>query len=209
MIHAALDKIVARAPMAMPRPMPPLEATSRIAAMWDTAGWVFFKRGDAAQAVPWLESSWHLTYMGEVAEHLGDAFAKAGRTDDAAIAYAWAVDADQPAPAAQAKLSAIAGERLEAIRRTARERLEASRTLSFASPASEAGEVLVVYEVRGRPVIVEAAPPTTLGADAIQALRSLTIPVMSPDQRPYRLARRGKLACADGRCTLTWLTPRR
>jgi hypothetical protein len=82
--------------------------------------------------------------------------------------------------------------------------------MSFSGPASATGEVVVVYEMSGRPVSVEPTPSATPGADVIQAVRSLTVPVTAPpDKRAYRLARTGKVACADSRCTLTWLTPAR
>lgn len=207
LIDAALDKVVASTtPASLAAQLPAIEATEQIGAMWDTAGWIRFKQGDAAGAVPWLDAAWQITNRAEVAEHLGDALARLERTEEAAIAYTWASDSANPTTGAIAKHTASTGQRVAEIRRIAAERFNATQRLSFAGAATGSGEVLVVYDRAGRPLTVQALGPAVPPA-AVEALRSQTIPVTAPpDGRPYRLARKATLSCADGSCTLIWST---
>lgn len=58
------------------------------AAITDSLGWAWVKRGDLAQGIPLLEeASQKEPGMGEISEHLGDAYWMAGRRIDAR--YAW------------------------------------------------------------------------------------------------------------------------
>ncbi|MCA9564695.1 MAG: tetratricopeptide repeat protein, partial [Myxococcales bacterium] len=60
----------------------------------DSLGWVFYMRGDFQSAIEWLELA-NQNSPGDsvLLEHLGDAYAAAGRTEEAAAVYRRAIEA--------------------------------------------------------------------------------------------------------------------
>ena len=62
-----------------------------MAAYWDTRGWIYFLRGDSANAESYIESSWRLYPSTAVGDHLAQVYEKTGRRDEAIRTYAMAV----------------------------------------------------------------------------------------------------------------------
>jgi tetratricopeptide (TPR) repeat protein len=67
-----------------------------LAAEWDTLGWVKFREGDFEGASKYLESAWLLMQTPVIGDHLGQAFAKLGKKQQAANAFASASSALGP-----------------------------------------------------------------------------------------------------------------
>jgi tetratricopeptide (TPR) repeat protein len=55
-----------------------------LAASWDTLGWIKFRQGDAATALPYLQASWDLAQGSAVGEHLVEVDEKLGKPQKAA-----------------------------------------------------------------------------------------------------------------------------
>lgn len=64
-----------------------------IAAYWDNRGWIYFLRGDNANAESYIQASWRLYPSTAVGDHLGQVLEKTARREDALRTYAMAVAA--------------------------------------------------------------------------------------------------------------------
>jgi Flp pilus assembly protein TadD len=60
-------------------------------AVLDSMGWVRFRRGDAAGAVPPLERAYDISHDADIASHWGEALWAAGRHEDARKVWAEAL----------------------------------------------------------------------------------------------------------------------
>jgi tetratricopeptide (TPR) repeat protein len=61
--------------------------TFQLSLTWDTLGWVYFQQGDSKRAEPLVKAAWLLGEDSAVAKHLGEIYAKEGKTQMAAKAY--------------------------------------------------------------------------------------------------------------------------
>jgi tetratricopeptide (TPR) repeat protein len=64
-----------------------LRVTFQLSLTWDTLGWVYFQQGDSKRAEPLVKAAWLLGEDSVVAKHLGEIYAKEGKTQMAAKAY--------------------------------------------------------------------------------------------------------------------------
>jgi tetratricopeptide (TPR) repeat protein len=62
-------------------------ATYYLAGVWDTLGWVYFRRGMYSDALPYLRSAWLLSQDPTDGYHLGQLYEKLGKTQDAIHTY--------------------------------------------------------------------------------------------------------------------------
>jgi tetratricopeptide (TPR) repeat protein len=184
------------------------EITGYLGAMWDTAGWVAYKRGDSDTALAWLRAAWQLSEASDIAEHFGDVLAGAKRTDDAATAYAGALGREPGRSSARQKLAALAPDRAVNASDAERASIAARTIVLTGGPISEwKGDLDVAHDRAGRVVDVTArgeAPTAVL--DAVRAAR---VPFRAPpDNRPYRLERRVSVTCpGNAPCTAVLWRP--
>jgi tetratricopeptide (TPR) repeat protein len=83
-----------------------LEADSLNSSYLDTYGWILFKKGKYAEALPYIQRAVELGDVSAVVlEHLGDAYAKTGRMDEAKKYWSMALEKDQTNSALKAKLA--------------------------------------------------------------------------------------------------------
>lgn len=85
------------------------EETARLAAAWDTLGWVRYRQGRLAEAERWIAAAEQVCPGALVSEHLGRVLEAAGRGAEAAQAYARAC-AREPTSPARPRLAALVGE---------------------------------------------------------------------------------------------------
>jgi tetratricopeptide (TPR) repeat protein len=76
-------------------------------AVWDTRGWVDFKRSDLDAAEKYVVPAWEAGGSGDEAEHLGDIADKRGKRDDAINYYVLSLLSEEPSLTARAKLTAL------------------------------------------------------------------------------------------------------
>jgi Tfp pilus assembly protein PilF len=71
-------------------------AAPRNAAILDSLGWVLYRQGHAAEALPYLTEAYSDDRDGDIAAHLGEVLWRLGRTDEAQQTWsaASAIDAD-------------------------------------------------------------------------------------------------------------------
>jgi tetratricopeptide (TPR) repeat protein len=187
-----------------------------LAPYWDTLGWVYFVRGDAARAVPLVEAAWRLGQHGEVGDHLAQIYEKLGRRQDAIRTYALALAAERPPPDTRDRLARLIGDKakIDDVVNAHRAELTDARTVPIGTTATAAktartADFLVLFS---SPSLVENVKFVS-GDAALQpldeAIRKASYGPMFPDGVPARILRRGIVACAppDGRCSLTFVRP--
>jgi hypothetical protein len=64
-----------------------LIVSNRLAADWDTLGWVHFRLGNLDKAEKYLKAAWTVTQDTIIGEHLGQVYEKLGKRQQAARAY--------------------------------------------------------------------------------------------------------------------------
>jgi tetratricopeptide (TPR) repeat protein len=87
--------------------MQDLGTVNLLFAVWDTRGWVEFKRGDSELAEKYILPAWQAGGSGDEAEHLGEIYEKRGKRDQAIDYYTQALVAETPSSDARAKLTAL------------------------------------------------------------------------------------------------------
>jgi len=70
-----------------------LAVSNRLAAYWDTLGWVHFGLGNLSEAERYLKAAWTVTQDAVIGDHLGQVFEKLGKKQQAAHAYRLALQA--------------------------------------------------------------------------------------------------------------------
>jgi tetratricopeptide (TPR) repeat protein len=150
----------------------------RISFMLDTAGWILYREGKAADAEPYLRSAYAITPRADMSLHLSVLLAKTGRVDDSVKFLAEALsrpNLDRLASAeARRELAKAVGGDAE---------LDA-RCKQFTAPQSgevQRAKVTVLVDSHGK--ILEAAPAGSAGsADIVADTKLLTLtPISWPD----------------------------
>ena len=187
-----------------------LDVVRSLSAYWDTLGWVYFARGDAARAERLVEAAWLLDQHAEVGDHLAQIYQKLGRSEDAIRTYALAVAADRPSDEIRQRLVNIAGERkTEFLVETHRPELTKSRTVAIpgTGPSGKSADFLVLFS---SPAVVENVRFVG-GDEALRPLgdliRKAAFKRMFPDDQQAKILRRGVLACGAASCDFTLLPP--
>ena len=75
--------------------------------IWDTKGWIEFKRGDLDAAEQYINAAWQASGSGTIGEHLGEIYEKQGKREQAIHAYIQALAGDTPSDTARARLTAL------------------------------------------------------------------------------------------------------
>jgi len=70
-----------------------LPVSNRLAAYWDTLGWVHYGLGNLNEAERYLKAAWTVTQDAVIGDHLGQVYAKLGKKQQAARAYRLALQA--------------------------------------------------------------------------------------------------------------------
>ena len=87
--------------------MQDLGTVNLLFAVWDTRGWVEFKRGDIDSAEKYILPAWQAGGAGDEAEHLGEIYEKRGKREQAIDYYILSLISESPSSDARAKLAAL------------------------------------------------------------------------------------------------------
>ena len=179
----------------------------RMAAYWDTRGWIYFLRGDNSHALSYIEAAWSLRAEPTIGDHLGQLYEKLSRAEDAVTTYAMAIaSADQPTRSrivvddvddAKERLARLTHR--EADQRVEKARAELARrsTMSvanegalsasadFAVRLSAAGKAAEFHQLNGDQSLARVA-------DLLPAAK---LPVALPESSEVQLPLRGTLTC--------------
>jgi tetratricopeptide (TPR) repeat protein/transglutaminase-like putative cysteine protease len=189
-----------------------LGVVNALASYWDTLGWVFFAKGDLAQAERYVAASWRLSQHPEVGDHLAQIYEKHGRTADAIAQYAAALAGENPAQLVREHLAALAGPDVkpDALVSQHKRDLDAARTFTTTVKAA-AGTKADVAVLLSAPNVVDGI--RFIGGDrdlatTVAGLKTLPLDGAFPTDSPAKLLRRGTITCGAGdMCTLTLVLP--
>jgi tetratricopeptide (TPR) repeat protein/transglutaminase-like putative cysteine protease len=192
-----------------------------LAAEWDTIGWIYFKQGDLAKAVKYVDASWQLSQHADVAEHLGELCEKQGRRDASIHMWRLALAANGKQEKARERLRSAGAPLVESFQKakgpskgtpiSASEELGELRTVNVPSLPKQTGsaEFFVLVSQQG----IEDTQFIS-GADELKnagrAIKAAKYAFPFPDSGGEKLIRRGILSCStytDPSCQFVLLLP--
>jgi tetratricopeptide (TPR) repeat protein len=196
-----------------------LNDVSRLAAYWDTLGWVHFQKGNLDLAEKFLMSTWSLGQYGENGDHLGQLHEKRGKKEEAIRWYSLAAFGRHPVPDSRENLARLVGkEKIESFLSKAKEEYSQFTSLKLGSLLKDEKEKLEAEfyilinsggtgnpRISGVKFIQGSEKMQTLAVKLKEAKFSMTF----PDEAQTKVIRRGTLSCLprNGECTFVMLHP--
>jgi tetratricopeptide (TPR) repeat protein/transglutaminase-like putative cysteine protease len=170
-------------------------AADLLYAVWDTKGWVEFKRGNLDAAERYILAAWNARGAGEVAQHLGEIAEKRGMKDEAIRYYIAALAVDSPSMEARSRLAAlgVTGD-LESRISAARAEQKTQRTRKLSASGKGSGDffVLATPAKTEQVKFVSGEPEVQALADSV---KSADLGIVFPDASSVRALRRGTVSC--------------
>jgi len=190
----------------------------RLAASWDTLGWVHFRMGHYEKAEKYLNAAWTLSERAVEADHLGQVYEKQSKKQDAIHAYqlALAVSSGKPGatdnlPETRARLEHLrpGGSAYSALFNETSE-LSTIRTVKLArlTPGNASAEYFVLFGPGSKVEDVKFISGSDALKTAAKIFSSVPFKVSLPDDGPTRLLRRAMIACSSvSGCNLVLFLP--
>ena len=184
--------------------MSDLGTTQLMFSVWDTRGWVDFKRGNLDSAEKYILPAWQAGGSGDEAEHLAEIYEKRGKRDQAIQYYMISLVAEDASPVARAKLTALGVKDID--NRMAEARAELARRDTVALNKSEKGTAefyLLVSPAKVEQVKFIKGDDNLKSFAAI--LQKTDVGMKFPPQSQARVVRRAVVRCGSattGPCTL-------
>ena len=104
-------------------------ATELLVSVWDTKGWIEFKRGNIDQAEQFIQPAWTVGGAGDEAKHLGEIAEKRGKRDAAIRDYVLSLTGERPPFDARSRLTAMGVKDIDARVAKATPELQQERTV--------------------------------------------------------------------------------
>jgi len=189
-----------------------LKSARQLGYVWDTMGWIYFRRGDAQKALTYTRAAWVLTQRAVSGDHLGQIYEKLGMKPEAIHAYklALASTGGNMADLRKRYEHLSGGKASDAdvprLRRSANgayepspgEELSRMRTAKLTSSAKESGSATFTI------VFSPVKPNDVKFISGDESLKAMIGPlggakykVEFPDLGPFQLFRRGMVVCAS------------
>jgi transglutaminase-like putative cysteine protease/tetratricopeptide (TPR) repeat protein len=198
-----------------------LARVNTLVAIWDTVGWVYFKRGDFVRAEKYIDASWRLGQAADSADHLGQIYEKQAKHEAAIHMWRLALAANANQKDAKERLQNAGAPRVEPVRtgrnpRSAQpaapvEELSKLRTFPIPELPEQSGSAEFFLLVSGHGI---SAARFIGGSDrlkgAVQTLQKAKYRFAFPDEGPEKIIRRGILSCSTltaPSCQFTFLLP--
>jgi len=181
-----------------------LGATQLLFAVWDTRGWVDYKRGDSDTAEKYIAPAWDAAATGDEAEHLGEIYEKRGKREQAIQYYLLALVAESASPDARAKLTALGVKDIDSKLQGARAGLPGQQTV----PLNKIDKGTAEFFLLVSPAKVEQVK-FIKGDDNLkgmtEVLQTASVGMKFPPQSQAHVVRRAVVKCgtsAPAPCTL-------
>jgi len=186
-----------------------LQLPLKIAAYWDTLGWIYFKMGDLARAENYLNSAWHVGEGGLMGDHLGQVYEREQNLPAALHMYNLALEANPRLEETPSRMRNLAHVTLPKNRVGAKEELNQMRTVKLPTITKESvsadfdllfagsGGVNKAHFVRGSELL----------HNATQTLEKAVFEEPFPPNSTAHLLRRGALSCSVNGCTFVLYAP--
>jgi hypothetical protein len=173
-----------------------------LALEWARIGWARCLKGDRMEGLRFMDSAWHLSQSGALANRLGRIYQKAGDTARARHFFLLSVAAGgSEVDAARAELKKLGA---PADPSQAQIELLQMRTVKLPGLTMKKGqaEFVLVFNGSGKAERVEFAEGDPDLHPAEQALMDATFTVFFPDYSSLKIVRRGVLSCAATGCAV-------
>jgi tetratricopeptide (TPR) repeat protein len=166
--------------------------------IWDTKGWVEFKRGNLDAAENYIRAAWEATGSGNICEHLGEIYEKRGNKDEAIHFYVLSLVGQSPSDQARPRLAAL-GVTADLDSRIEKGRAEvlALRTHKMSASAKGTGDFFVLASPTKNDQIKFVSGDTEIKALA-DVVKSTNLDIRFPDPTSVRALRRGTVKCGTG-----------
>ena len=194
-----------------------LRTPTELSSYWDTLGWVYFQRGELAQAENAVRASWELAQIPLVADHLGQIYEKQQKNAEALNMYRMAL------AAAPASLNPTENDILQRIKRLGGP-TPAKQLFGTYGGSGQVSQVRMTKiprftqkQVYGEFFVLFGPGPTVVDSKFIsgseelknagRVLKTAKFAIRFPPGSQARILRRGMLACypASG-CSFVFLT---
>ena len=166
-------------------------------AVWDTKGWVEYKRGNLDVAERYIRAAWNSRPSGAVALHLGEIAEKRGNKDDAIRYYIFALAAESPSVEGRSRLAAlgVTGD-LDARIEGARSELKAQRTHKLSAIGKGSGDFFVLVSPAKNEQVKFVSGTADIKSLADQ-VKGDNLGIVFPDPSSVRALRRGTVNCGN------------
>ena len=179
-----------------------LQAIANIAAIWDTAGWVYFHEGKLTEAESCIAPAWRLDLRGDVGSHLAQIFEKRGDKALAIRTYTLALAAGAATGETRDRIKKLGGSPagLDARVNAAKKELLRMHSVPLGkSPGGKKAAFAILLEPSpAGPVVREvkfiAGDESLLSFDA--RLRAAKFPQLFPEGSKASIALRGEVTCS-------------
>jgi tetratricopeptide (TPR) repeat protein/transglutaminase-like putative cysteine protease len=188
------------------------KSARQLGMIWDTMGWVYFRRGDSEKALAYVRAAWVLGQRAVFGDHLGQIYEKLGEKQEALHAYKLALatgnsDMDE----VRKHYEQLSGEKasdadVPRLRRSPNgayepspgEELSRMRSAKLTSSSKESGNAtftIIFSPVKPNPVKFVS------GDESLKAMSGevagAKYKVEFPDLGPFQIYRRGMLVCSS------------
>ena len=172
-----------------------LSTASFLYDVWDTKGWIAFKRGNLELAEQYIAAAWQASGTGNIGEHLGEIYEKRGNREQAIHYYVLSLADNLPSDQARARLTALGVTKgLDQMVEAGRRELKQQRTISLNTSDRGTAE----FNLLVTPGKVEQVK-FIKGDDALkgfsQRLQSITVAMKFPAASSAHVPRRGVVTC--------------
>ena len=169
--------------------------------VWDTKGWVEFKRGNLDLAEQYIAAAWQASGSGDIGEHLGEIYEKRGDRDKAIHYYVLALADNTPSAEARARLTALGVSKgLDQMVEQGRRELKQQRTISLNKSDQGSAEFnLLISPSKVEQVKFIKGDDTLKGLS--QILQSTPSGMKFPPTSSAHVPRRGVVTCGTAQAT--------
>jgi TonB family protein len=172
---------------------------SRIAAYWDTFGWVRFQQGQLRDAEKYLKSAWMISSSSVIADHLGQIYERQDRKAEAIQMYKIALASDSPPAETHDRLTALTAPDFKAdqVAEEGRHLSKESRTIAVKN--SHHVEGFAEFWILLSPGPTVRGVKFANGDEELEVfekdLQGISYSDSFPEATEIRLLRRGRLSC--------------
>jgi len=165
--------------------------------VWDTKGWIEFKRGNLDVAEQFIAAAWQASGSGNMGEHLGEIYEKRGNRDKAIHYYVLSLAGENPSDEARKRLTALGvTSGLDAMIEKGRVELKQQRTVTLTKADKGTADFWLLLS----PGKVEQVK-FIKGDDSLKnfssALQSTDVGMKFPPSSQARVPRRGVVTCGS------------
>jgi tetratricopeptide (TPR) repeat protein/transglutaminase-like putative cysteine protease len=183
------------------------ELPLRLAACWDTLGWIYFKTNNLPSAERFVTAAWQLFQDGTVADHLGQVYEKEHKPAAALHMYNLALEVNPRLEDVSTRMRNLAQVPLPKNRMSAQDELSWMRTVRVPATVKDSVPVNADIDVS----IVAGAISQVHFASGIESLRGTEQALLKADFRQAfppdstaHVYRKGMLSCTKGGCNFVF-----